>query len=452
MSRLFDFLAIIVSGVISFEVRFLFDGVYTSAEDYFLMISYGAILSLIVFPWFGVYRSWRGETALHQLKAVLLSWTTVWVVVIVLLFSLKASSEFSRIWLFGWYITTLIIMFIVRRIIYHLLNMMRSKGFNHKKIVIFGAGDLGKDVLSRVQASAWIGIDVLALFDDNKELENKKINSVPIITDSDSLSEYITSNNIDEIWLALPLRAELRLKEIMHQLKHNVVTVKLLPDIFGMRLINHSVGDMLGLPIVSLSASPMDGVNRYIKASEDRLLAFLILLLISPVMLLISVGVKLSSRGPVLYKQERLGWNGEVFTMYKFRSMPVDVEKSTGAIWAKAGEKRATKLGSFLRKTSLDELPQFINVLKGDMSIVGPRPERAVFVDKFKEEIPDYMQKHLVKAGVTGWAQVNGWRGDTDLKKRIEFDMFYIENWSLWFDLRIIFMTIFKGFVHKNAH
>jgi putative colanic acid biosynthesis UDP-glucose lipid carrier transferase len=196
----------------------------------------------------------------------------------------------------------------------------------------------------------------------------------------------------------------------------------------------------------------MDGANRYIKAAEDRILTLIILSLIAPFMLLIGIGVKLSSPGPVFYRQERLGWNGEVFTMYKFRTMPVDVERETGAIWSRSGEKRATKFGAFLRKTSLDELPQFFNVLKGDMSIVGPRPERAVFVDKFKDEIPDYMKKHLVKAGVTGWAQVNGWRGDSDLKKRIECDMFYIENWSFWFDLKIILLTLVKGFVHKNAH
>jgi putative colanic acid biosynthesis UDP-glucose lipid carrier transferase len=249
LSRLFDFLAIIVSGVISFEVRFLFEGVYSSAEDYFLMISYGAILSLIVFPWFGVYRSWRGETALHQFKAVLLSWTTVWVVVIVLLFSLKASSEFSRVWLFGWYMSTLMIMFIVRRVIYQVLNSMRRHGLNHKKVVVYGAGDLGKDVLSRVQSSDWIGIDVLVLFDDNENLKDTKINGVPVITDSKLLPRYITENNIDEIWLALPLRAEIRLKQIITLLRHNIVTIKLLPDIFGMRLINHSVGDMLGLEI-----------------------------------------------------------------------------------------------------------------------------------------------------------------------------------------------------------
>lgn len=452
ISRLSDFLTILFSGYVSFEMRFYFDGVYTSVEDYLLMVSYGAILSLIIFPWFGVYRSWRGESVFHQLRAVVFSWLVVWVVVIMLLFTLKASADFSRIWLGTWFVTTLVMIVLVRRVIYYLLNILRRKGVNHKKVVIYGAGNLGKDILARVQSADWAGIDVDRFYDDNPDLNGAEISGVPVCSDIDSLSSYIQNNAVDELWLALPLRAELRLKEIMNHLKHNVVTIKLLPDIFGVRLINHSVGDMLGLPIVSLSASPMDGSNRFIKAAEDRVLAALILLFISPVLLVLSIGVKLSSRGPVLFKQKRVGWNGEEFTMYKFRSMPVDVEKKSGAVWAKAGENRATRFGTFMRKTSLDELPQFFNVLIGDMSIVGPRPERKVFVDQFKEEIPDYMKKHLVKAGVTGWAQVNGWRGDTDLKMRIEYDMYYIENWSVWFDLKIIFLTIFKGFINKNAY
>jgi len=169
-------------------------------------------------------------------------------------------------------------------------------------------------------------------------------------------------------------------------------------------------------------------------------------------MIAIAIGVKLSSPGPVFYRQKRISWNSKPFMMLKFRTMPVDCEVNTGAVWAKKGECRATRFGSFLRRTSLDELPQFIDVLKGNMSIVGPRPERPVFVDKFKDEIPDYMKKHMVKAGITGWAQVNGWRGDTDLNKRIEYDLYYIENWSLWFDIKIIVRTLFTGFVHKNAY
>jgi putative colanic acid biosynthesis UDP-glucose lipid carrier transferase len=167
---------------------------------------------------------------------------------------------------------------------------------------------------------------------------------------------------------------------------------------------------------------------------------------------LISLGIKLTSIGPVLYRQDRVSWNGKIFPMYKFRSMPVNTEASSGAVWAKDGEVRATSFGAFLRRTSLDELPQFFNVLKGDMSIVGPRPERPVFVDQFKDEVPGYMKKHKVKAGITGWAQVNGWRGDTCIKTRVEHDLYYINTWSLWFDLKIIVLTLFKGFVHKNAY
>jgi putative colanic acid biosynthesis UDP-glucose lipid carrier transferase len=196
----------------------------------------------------------------------------------------------------------------------------------------------------------------------------------------------------------------------------------------------------------------MVGANRVLKAIEDRILAALILLLISPIFIPIALAVKMSSPGPIFYRQKRVGWNGNEFEMLKFRSMPVNAEAGTGPVWASKGDGRATKIGQFLRKTSLDELPQFINVLKGEMSIVGPRPERKVFVDEFKEKIPRYMQKHLVKAGITGWAQVNGWRGNTSLEKRIEYDLYYIEHWSLFLDIKIIFLTIFRGFINRNAY
>lgn len=196
----------------------------------------------------------------------------------------------------------------------------------------------------------------------------------------------------------------------------------------------------------------MKGIKRLIKWLEDKLVAFLILIFISPFLLILSILVKCSSRGPIFYKQKRVSLNGKVFNILKFRSMPVDIESRSGAVWAKKGEARATKIGAFLRKTSLDELPQFINVLRGDMSIVGPRPERPELVKKFKDQIPRYMERHMVKAGITGLAQINGWRGNTDLKKRIEYDLFYIEHWSFALDIKIIFITIFKGFVNKNAY
>jgi putative colanic acid biosynthesis UDP-glucose lipid carrier transferase len=208
-----------------------------------------------------------------------------------------------------------------------------------------------------------------------------------------------------------------------------------------------------GVPVLNVDGSPVhEGINRWVKEAEDKLLAAAILLLFSPFMLILAIGVKLSSPGPVMYRQERISWNGKPFTMLKLRSMPVDAEELSGPVWAHADGSRATRFGSFLRKSSLDELPQFINVLKGEMSIVGPRPERPFFVAQFREQIPEYMRKHLVKGGITGWAQVNGWRGDTDLRKRVECDLYYVRNWSLRFDLYIVIRTVFSVFFHKNAY
>jgi putative colanic acid biosynthesis UDP-glucose lipid carrier transferase len=216
--------------------------------------------------------------------------------------------------------------------------------------------------------------------------------------------------------------------------------------------LRQSTQEIAGLPVISLAESPLEGVNQVTKTIEDVVLALVILAVASPAMLLIALGVKLSSPGPVLYRQQRVTWNGKRFQMLKFRTMPVGVEQETQAVWAKPGEPRATPFGAFLRRFSLDELPQFLNVLRGEMSIVGPRPERPEFVQRFRREIPGYMQKHLVKAGITGWAQVNDLRGDTDLRERIRYDLYYIENWSPWFDLRIILLTVLHVFRTRNAY
>jgi len=453
MSRVIDFIVVISCGLATYYMQSNFAvNVEEPTRDHLIVLLYTGFLSLLVFPLFDIYTSWRGRSFLHQTRMLLGAWVTVIMLVMLLMFLLEMDAGFSREWFVVWVGVTFSILVLTRKTSFALLEALRKRGFNHKRIVVIGAGELGKEVVSRVKQSDWIGIDVLAFFDDDSLLADTEFLGIPILTNIDALSDYVNANNVDEVWIALPLKAEARMQAIMYILRHCIVNIKLLPDIFGMRLINHSTSEVLGFPMVTLSTTPMDGVNRYIKALEDRVLALFILILISPIMLLISIGVKLSSRGPVLYMQDRVGWNGDEFKMFKFRSMPVDAEKKSGAVWAKSGENRATKFGAFLRKTSLDELPQFINVLIGNMSIVGPRPERKVFVDKFKDEIPDYMKKHLVKAGVTGWAQVNGWRGDTCLKTRIEYDLYYIENWSIWFDLKIILFTLYKGFVNKNAY
>jgi putative colanic acid biosynthesis UDP-glucose lipid carrier transferase len=224
------------------------------------------------------------------------------------------------------------------------------------------------------------------------------------------------------------------------------------PDIFNFALLNHSMTEVAGLPVINLAESPLSGVNRAIKGAEDFVLSLLLLVILSPLMLLIAVGVKLSSPGPAFYAQQRVTWNGRRFMMRKFRTMPVDAEVTTGPVWSGPGERRSTPFGAFLRRASLDELPQLLNVLQGDMSLVGPRPERPEFVEQFRQQIPGYMQKHLVKAGITGWAQVNDLRGDTDLTRRIEYDLYYIDNWSLMFDLRILCLTLWHILTSRNAH
>ncbi len=262
----------------------------------------------------------------------------------------------------------------------------------------------------------------------------------------------MSAEDIDQVWMALPLRAEMRSKQLLEQLRNTTAQVCFVPDIYGFQLLNHSMTEVAGLPVINLTESPMAGANQMTKAIEDYLLASLIVVAISPLLLALAIGVKLSSPGPVLYRQRRVTWNGAEFAILKFRSMPVDAEAATGPTWAKPEEDRATPFGRFLRRWSLDELPQFFNVLKGEMSIVGPRPERPEFIERFRDQIPGYMQKHLVKAGITGWAQVNDLRGNTDLGKRIEYDLFYIENWSVWFDLRIILMTIGQVVKSRNAY
>ena len=254
------------------------------------------------------------------------------------------------------------------------------------------------------------------------------------------------------MWIALPLRAESRIREILTALREQSVEIRFVPDIYGFHLLNHSFTEIAGLPIISLTETPMSGVNRVLKTLEDYVVSAAALIVLSPLLALIALVIALTSRGPVLYRQERITWNGERFHMFKFRTMPVDAEADSGPVWSTRSEPRATPFGRFLRRFSLDELPQLFNVLRGEMSLVGPRPERPEFVEQFRRQIPGYMQKHLVKAGITGWAQVNDLRGDSDLPQRINYDLYYIEHWSIWFDLRILALTLWHILTSRNAY
>ena len=396
-----------------------------------------ALIGALLFTFFSgnAAGSWRGA----QMPAMLAKLTARWFMVVSLLllwlFAFKASQEFSRVWFAVWMVSAVVLLWLGRVAIYLVLRSLRLRGVGLRQVALVGSQAAIASLQTRMVSAGWSGYVV---------------SQVVARTDDVASLEALATAPLDEIWVMLPLGDAQTIQHTLHALRHSAASIRLVPDLLTLRLINHGVTEVMGVPMYDVSASPMAGMNQLLKWVEDKVLSLLILLIISPVMLVVALGVKLSSRGPVFYRQERVGLNNRSFGMLKFRSMPVDVEKE-GVRWGGAATKATTRFGQFIRRTSLDELPQFLNVLWGDMSIVGPRPERPMFVEQFKDEIPDYMKKHLVKAGITGWAQVNGWRGDTDLKTRIEFDLFYIENWSVWLDLKIIFLTIFRGFLNANA-
>ena len=447
--RLLDLTFIVASGLFSHWLRFNDFALPTSYRNVLVL---GGLICAICLSSFGAYRAWRGASFSSEVRCVVSATLTAFILLLMSAFFTQTSDSFSRLWVFYWLLSSTASVLIYRFMLRRFLAVLRSKGFNIRRVIIIGDDELGQSVASKLILSPGFGLEVQG-FITNKPCKYKKalVKDLPVLGSVQDLDKVVNDLKTDQVWIALPLSDVKLMEEVQSSLATSPVTVRMVPDIFGFQLLNHSLSEVAGLPVINLSTSHMlEGKNRFLKEVEDKLLSIIILTMISPLLIFLAAGVKLSSPGPVFYRQERVSWNGRTFKMLKFRSMTVDSEKS-GIHWGGAANMSVTKFGAFIRKTSLDELPQFFNVLKGDMSIVGPRPERTLFVEQFKNEIPRYMQKHTVKAGITGWAQVNGWRGDTDLKKRVEYDLYYIENWSLWFDFKIIVLTFFNGFVHKNS-
>jgi len=285
-----------------------------------------------------------------------------------------------------------------------------------------------------------------------EEVPGGRVGGRPVLGGLEEAREVVEREGVVEVYAALPAGRREALERLLEALADSSVDLRVVPDLVERMRLNAGIEELDGLPVILLSQTPLLGWNRVAKRATDILLGGAALLLLSPLLGLIALLVRLTSPGPVLYTQERMGLDGVRFRMYKFRSMRADAERETGAVWAKPGDERRTLLGALLRQTSLDELPQLFNVLKGEMSLVGPRPERPVFVEEFRRKVPGYMLRHKMKSGMTGWAQVNGWRGDTSIEKRIECDLYYIENWSLGLDLKIMWLTLWKGFVSRNAY
>ncbi|MDD3609760.1 MAG: undecaprenyl-phosphate glucose phosphotransferase [Halothiobacillaceae bacterium] len=454
--RVLDAVLVLLSALVAYAWRM--EGEASApGEHYWGIFLFGALLGYALFPSFGLYRSWRGARLIDLVGRVLLAWGAVLVVLLGLLFLAKQGASFSRLWFAAWAVLGALALVGLRLGLHAGLRWMRRKGWNRRRVLLVGTGPAACELLRRMREESWTGFDPVAVVDPGEGLALAQgLEGVPVISGLDALGALVERDEVREVWIVLPLREEDTVREVLHRLRHVSVNIRYAPDIFGLRLLNHAVSDVLGLPMLDLSATPMTGINRVVKAVEDRVFAALILLLISPLMLLIALGVKLSSPGPVLFRQMRHGWDGRMIEIYKFRSMKPHDENEGEVTQAKRADPRVTRFGAFLRRTSLDELPQFINVLQGRMSIVGPRPHAVAHNEQYKDQIDQYMLRHRVKPGITGWAQVNGFRGETDtlekMRQRVEYDLYYIEHWSLWFDVKIILLTLVRGFVHRNAY
>ena len=370
--------------------------------------------------------------------------------------------SFSRLHmlLFGAFSSALLVA--LRLAIYVGLRQARERGLNVRRVLIVGAGKAGQRLARAFRHYPWMGFEVVGFLDDRPDVDAEPADpfypgqEAPprVLGPVEAVGDVIDrEGGVDMVYAALPLSAANKIEAVAEACATRTAHLCLVPDILGLDLLlNSRVSDVDGLPVIHLlDEAPFD-VRQIVKRAADVAFSLAALVLTAPLLVAIAAAVKLSSPGPVLYRQTRMGLNGQTFEILKFRSMPVGAEAASGAVWSRRGEVRATPVGAFLRRTSLDELPQFFNVLRGDMSVVGPRPERPALIEGFRHQIPGYMLRHKMKAGITGWAQVHGWRGDTSLEKRIEFDLYYIRNWSLWMDVKIVLLTVFKGFVHENAH
>ena len=328
-------------------------------------------------------------------------------------------------------------------------KMCRRYGKMRSTALIIGTGRTARAVDDVLRRNNWLGIQPVGFVDD---LDTRPKRSVMTVGKIEDLSRLVDEHGISYVFVALPLRRFAENKRIFRQLSGTLVDIRLVPDVPQLASMSVHVDELEGLPILNLRAVPQTLVAYALKRMMDFVGAVVGLILFSPIMAIIAITIKLSDGGPILYFQERMGLNGRRFGMIKFRTMRANAETETGPVWATPGDKRRTRLGTFLRESSLDELPQFWNVLVGDMSLVGPRPERPHFIGKFRESIPRYMLRHAVKSGITGWAQVNGWRGNTSLRKRVQYDLYYIANWSLWLDIRIILLTFVRVLRDRNAY
>ena len=370
---------------------------------------------------------------------------------IFVLFVIK-ESDFSRGLIFIFTMINFALTLCERNFIRVVLRDIRSRGMNLKHMILVGYSSAAEGYIDRIFANPQWGYQIDGILDDNSTL-GRYYHNVPVIGTTEDVDRILEENDLDEIAITLGLEEYSKLKRIVASCEKSGVHTQFVPDYTDIIPSRPYTEDLLGLPVVNIRYVPLsDTFNAMIKRLMDIVGSLMCIVLFSPVMLVTAIAIKRTSPGPLIFRQERVGLHNREFRMYKFRSMEVQTASEEKKGWTTRDDPRVTKVGKVIRKTSIDELPQLFNVLKGDMSLIGPRPERPQYVEKFREEIPRYMVKHQVRPGMTGWAQVNGYRGNTSIRKRIEYDIYYIENWSVAFDIKILILTVFKGFINRNAY
>lgn len=474
-----DMVAVTFSWIVSYWIRFSLgvlpiDKGVPPLRDYLPMLIFVWLIWITIYRKSGLYKPTRGQGQLREIFNLIKANALAVILLMAATYLFKEKSvPLSRlVFLIFWGLQTTLAIF-SRVSIRIFFRRLRKKGFNLRYALIVGAGPLAQSIGASILSNKEFGIELVGFLSRTHEdrravplvsRQSSALNKIseyrddfqgplvaPVIGVYSDLLEIIERGGIDQIIVALPLSDHDMLESVVSMLADTVIDVKLVPDIHQFIQLGSEIEEFNGLPVVSLASTPLDGVNRIFKRVLDIVLGTIFFVIFTPLMIFIAVLVKLTSPGPLFFTQERVGLDGKSFNIIKFRTMRIDAEKD-GAQFAKPKDARVTPIGGFLRSWSLDELPQLANVILGNMSLVGPRPERPVFIREFRQRVPKYMLRHKVQAGMTGWAQVNGWRGNTSIEKRIEHDLFYIENWSLSLDLKILSMTILKGFRNKNAY
>ena len=456
LQMLIDVIVLAVSYISAWFLRFMGPFAYSaeqglSFEQYMLALIFIIPGYLLLYQAFTLYEPLHMQGRRLMLANIIKANVLGMLIFVFLLYMLK-ESDFSRLTVYIFCVVNILLEWGVRMLIFAVLRDMRKKGLNQKQIILVGYSRAAEEYIDRIEANPQWGYIVRGILDDNVPA-GTVYKGIKVIGRIANLTVILPANRLDEIAITLGLSEYYRLEEIVAMCEKSGVHTKFIPDYNKIIPTKPYTEDILGLPVINIRYVPLSNTfNSMVKRVMDIFGSIAAIIVSSPVMLLMCILIKATSPGPLIYRQERVGLHNKTFWMYKFRSMEIQPESEEKKAWTVKNDPRVTGIGKFMRRTSIDELPQLFNILKGDMSLVGPRPERPFFVEKFREEIPRYMVKHQVRPGLTGWAQVNGYRGDTSIRKRIDCDLYYIENWSIGFDIKILFLTIFKGFINKNTY